>query len=55
VRDIVTAMKADLWDVVEAGELALPIDREFAFDDAAEAVEYMKANKHFGKIVMTLD
>ncbi len=55
VRDIVAAMKADLWDAVEAGALSLPIDREFAFDDAAEAVEYMKANKHFGKIVMTLD
>lgn len=55
VRDIVAAMKADLWDAVEAGDLSLPIDREFAFDDAAEAVEYMKANKHFGKIVMTLD
>ena len=55
VRDIVAAMKADLWDSVESGALSLPIDREFAFDDAAEAVEYMKANKHFGKIVMTLD
>tara|TARA_E500000331_G_C17212554_1_gene694410 strand:- start:349 stop:1323 length:975 start_codon:yes stop_codon:yes gene_type:complete len=55
VRDIVTAMKADLWDAVEAGELSLPIDKEFAFDDAAAAVEYMKANKHFGKIVMTMD
>jgi NADPH:quinone reductase len=55
VRDIVAAMKADLWDAVEAGELSLPIDREFAFQDAAEAVEYMKANRHFGKIVMTLD
>jgi len=54
VRDIVAAMKADLWDSVESGALSLPIDREFAFDDAAEAVEYMKANKHFGKIVMTL-
>jgi len=55
VRDVVAAMQADLWGMVEAGELTLPIDREFAFDDAAEAVEYMKANKHFGKIVMTLD
>ena len=54
VRDIVAAMKEDLWDAVEAGELTLPIDREFAFDDAAEAVEYMKANKHFGKIVLNL-
>tara|TARA_R110002126_G_scaffold4815_10_gene24937 strand:- start:4481 stop:5455 length:975 start_codon:yes stop_codon:yes gene_type:complete len=55
VRDIVAAMKADLWDAVEAGKLSLPIDREFAFEDAAEAVEYMKANRHFGKIVMRLD
>jgi NADPH:quinone reductase len=55
VREIVAAMKADLWKAVEAGELSLPIDREFAFDDAYEAVEYMKANKHFGKIVMNLD
>ena len=55
VRDIVAAMKADLWDAVEAGKLSLPIDREFAFEDAAEAVKYMKANRHFGKIVMRLD
>lgn len=55
VRDVVSAMKADLWDAVEAGEFSLPIDREFAFEDAAEAVEHMKANRHFGKIVMTLD
>ncbi len=55
VREIVAAMKADLWNAVEAGDLSLPIDREFAFDDAAEAVEYMKANRHFGKIVMNLD
>jgi NADPH2:quinone reductase len=55
VRDIVAAMKADLWGAVEAGDLSLPIDREFALEDAAEAVEYMKANKHFGKIVMLLD
>jgi len=55
VREIVAAMKADLWDAVEASELSLPIDREFAFEDVAEAVEYMKANRHFGKIVMRLE
>ena len=52
VRDIVQAMKDDLWDKVEAGDLALPIDREFDIDDVAEAVDYMKANRHFGKIVL---
>ncbi|MGB0630609.1 MAG: quinone oxidoreductase family protein, partial [Alphaproteobacteria bacterium] len=55
VRDVVQAMKNDLWDAVEAGELSLPIDSEYALDDAAEAVEYMKANKHFGKIVLNVD
>lgn len=55
VRDIVAAMKDDLWDAVEAGDLSLPIDSEYALDDAAEAVDYMKANKHFGKIVLTVD
>lgn len=55
VRDIVAAMKDDLWDAVEAGDLNLPIDSEYALDDAAEAVAYMKANKHFGKIVLNLD
>ena len=48
-------MKNDLWAAVEAGDLSLPIDSEYALDDAAEAVEYMKANKHFGKIVLNVD
>jgi NADPH2:quinone reductase len=55
VRDIVKAMKADLWQAVEDGALNLPIDSEYAFGDAAEAVDYMKANKHFGKIVLNVD
>ena len=54
VRDIVQAMKDDLWGKVEAGDLALPVDREFEIDDVAEAVDYMKANRHFGKIVLNL-
>jgi NADPH2:quinone reductase len=55
VRELVQSMRADLWDKVEAGELSLPIDREFALDDASAAVEYMKANRHFGKIVLNVD
>jgi NADPH2:quinone reductase len=55
VRDIVRAMKRDLWGLVEAGKLGLPIDREFAFADAPEAVEYMRANRHFGKIVLVME
>ncbi len=54
IREIVRAMKADLWDDVTSGKLSLPIDREFSLDDAAQAVEHMKANRHFGKIVLTV-
>ncbi len=55
IRELVQAMKADLWGAVEAGRLQLPIDREFPLDEAAAAVDYMKANRHFGKIVLTVD
>jgi NADPH2:quinone reductase len=39
---------------VEQRKLQLPIDRDFAFDDIGKAFEHMDANKHGGKIVVTL-
>jgi NADPH2:quinone reductase len=53
VRDIVAAMRADLWPHVESGGLALPIDKTFPLDEAAAALAHMQANQHFGKIVLT--
>ena len=52
VREINRHMRADLWADVEAGALALPIDKVFALDDAAAALAHMKANAHLGKIVL---
>jgi NADPH:quinone reductase len=52
VREIVRRMRADLWGDVEAGKLALPIDRSFPLDQAAAALARMRANEHFGKIVL---
>ena len=52
VREIVRRMRADLWEALEAGKLSLPIDRTFPLDEAADALAYMRANKHFGKIVL---
>jgi NADPH:quinone reductase len=52
VREIVRRMRADLWPAVEAGKLHLPIDRSFPLDDAAAALAHMRANAHFGKIVL---
>ena len=47
-------MRQDLWSAVEAGKLALPIDRTFPLADAAAALAHMKANAHLGKIVLTV-
>ncbi len=52
VRSLTQAMRADLWDAVTDGTLALPIDRVFALDDAAAALAHMAENAHFGKIVL---
>jgi NADPH2:quinone reductase len=52
VREIVRKMRADLWEAVEAGKLHLPIDRTFPLDEAVAAQAHMRANAHFGKIVL---
>ncbi len=52
VREIVRVMKADLWAKIEDGTLRLPIDRTFPLAEAAAALAHMKANGHFGKIVL---
>jgi NADPH2:quinone reductase len=54
VREINRLMRADLWGAVESGQLKLPIDRTFPLDQAAQALAHMRANAHFGKIVLTL-
>ena len=54
VREITRRMHADLWDAVTAGKLRLPIDRRFPLDEAPAAQARMRANKHFGKIVLTM-
>jgi NADPH2:quinone reductase len=54
VRAIVRAMRADLWGDVESGKLRLPIDRAFPLNQAPAALAHMRANAHFGKIVLTV-
>jgi NADPH2:quinone reductase len=54
VREIVRLMHADLWGAVEAGKLQLPIDRTFPLEQIADALALMRANQHFGKIVITV-
>jgi NADPH2:quinone reductase len=54
VHEIVRRMRADLWQAVEAGKIAIPIDRTFPLEEAAAAQAHMRANQHFGKVVLTV-
>ena len=54
VRAIVKSARADLWTAIESGKLHLPIDKTFPLAQAAEALAHMKANAHFGKIVLVM-
>jgi NADPH2:quinone reductase len=54
IRDIFDEVRKDIWGAVEARKLQLPIDRVYPFDDIGEAFAHMEANKHLGKIVVTL-
>ena len=54
VREVVRAMRADLWPAVESGKLSLPIYKTYKLADIVEALSVMRANQHFGKIVIAV-
>ncbi|HUZ71811.1 MAG TPA: zinc-binding dehydrogenase [Stellaceae bacterium] len=54
VHEIVRRMRADLWPAVEAGKIRIPIDRVFPLAEAAAAQAHMRANAHFGKVVLSV-
>jgi NADPH2:quinone reductase len=52
VRDVLVKMRADLWDDVKAGRIRVPVDKTFPLGEARAGHEHMRANKHFGKILL---
>jgi NADPH2:quinone reductase len=52
VREINRLVQDDLGEALTTGKLSLPIDRTFPLEAAGEALAHMKANRHFGKIVL---
>jgi len=54
VREINRRWRADLWPALEAGQLSLPIYKTYPLPQIAEALAVMRANAHFGKIVITM-
>ena len=54
IREIFEEVRKDIWGAVESRKLQLPIDKVYHFADIGAAFEHMEANKHLGKIVVTL-
>jgi NADPH2:quinone reductase len=54
MREITRDAHGDLSEAVANGKIRLPIDRTFPLEEAAAALAHMAANKHFGKIVLTV-
>lgn len=54
IRELTARMAADLGAAVANRSLRLPVDRVFPLEQAAAALARMKANQHFGKIVLAL-
>ena len=54
VREINRLLRADLWPAIEAGALSLPIYKTYKLADIADALAVMRANQHFGKIVISV-
>jgi NADPH2:quinone reductase len=52
VREILIKMRKDLWDAVEGGKIKVPIDKTYPLADAKAGHEHMRANAHFGKILL---
>lgn len=52
VREILVKMRTDLWDAVSAGKIKVPIDKTYPLAEAKAGHDHMRANKHFGKILL---
>jgi NADPH2:quinone reductase len=52
VRQILNEMRRDLWNAVKSGKIKVPIDKTYPLSEARAGHEHMRANKHFGKILL---
>ena len=52
LREETRAMWADLANAVRAKKLSLPVEKIYPLDEAKAAQESMRANRHFGKILL---
>ena len=54
IREVYSKMWTDCSNLVSLGKLSLPIDKIFEFNDVADALNCMRDNQHFGKLILKL-
>lgn len=54
IAEISRGVETALWHHVESGALRLPLDTAFPLEEAPAALAHMAANRHFGKIALTM-
>ena len=54
IREVYSKMWTDFSNLVSLGKLSLPIDKIFEFNDVADALNCMRDNQHFGKLILKL-
>ena len=54
IRSVYLNMWKDLGNAVKAGQLSLPIEKVYNFNDVAQALSAMRDNQHFGKLILKL-
>jgi NADPH2:quinone reductase len=52
LRAVAERTRDGLWAALSEGQLRMPVDRVFAFDEVEAALSHMRQNRHFGKIVL---
>lgn len=52
IHDIMIRIRDDLWGHMTAGRIRVPVDATFPPAQASKAHAYVRANKHFGKVLV---
>lgn len=55
IADVIQRAGAALLPALQAGTIAPVVDRSYPLDAAAEAQEFMRSGRHFGKLVLQVD
>lgn len=53
--EICAQVEANVWPLVAAGEITVPIDSAYALEDAGEAHRRMESGSHVGKLILKVE